>query len=472
VNRAIVERLISLKRRSVGWWSFLSLLQQYAFLSSILVLIGLGILGYWVSQRIEDGIKVETANRAELYMASYVAPFVQAIGESGELSPEISDKIANALSHDSMSLTVKETKIWSLSGKVLYGSDKTLIGKLFPLTPELIEATAGRTAIDFDQEAHADHELSGVAKFNKNLLEIYIPLRNLTTGKVVAIGEFYQDASIIRNAIYWAQLESWLVTGLVSFGLIAGLYQVVASGSKLIEMQSHALDERVQQLTELLRQNEQLRDSVQNAAQRSNEDLEAHFRRIGADLHDGIGQLIAIVMLRIDRVFGNKRHNGEDLSAVKSMLNDAMREIRNISVGLALPEIEKLSLNEAIQLIVLRHERATSTEVEMSLKSAPIEPSHPIKLCLCRVVQEGLNNSFKHGGGVGQRVATKWSGNTITLTVSDNGSGTFVSKPDVKRQSLGLIGLQNRLESLAGQLSFKIDKGKVTLLKATMPVES
>jgi signal transduction histidine kinase len=470
VNTAIVERLTGLRGKIVGWWSFLSLVQQFALLSSILILICLGILGYWVSQRIEDGIKLETANRAELYMASYVVPFVQELSEAGELSSPSSEKITNALSQDSMSLSVRETKIWSLGGKILYGSDKALVGKVFPLTPELIEGSAGRTAIDFDQEAHTDHEIVGAPTVNRNLLEIYIPLRNLSTGKVVAIGEFYQDASIIRNAIYWAQLESWLVTGLVSFGLIAGLYQVVASGSRLIEIQSQSLDQRVEQLTELLRQNEQLRESVKNASQRSTEDLEAHFRRIGADLHDGIGQLITIVMLRIDRVFGNKRHDGEDLSAVKSMLNDAMKEIRNISVGLALPEIGKLSLNEAIQLIVVRHERATSTKVQISLKNVPFEPSHPIKLCLCRVVQEGLNNSFKHAGGVGQQVATKWSDNQITLTVSDGGSGITVSKPNAKRQSLGLMGLKNRLESLEGQLSLKTEKGKGTILKAILSV--
>jgi signal transduction histidine kinase len=453
----------------LGWWSSLSLVRQFGLLSSVLVLISLGILGYWVSQRIEEGIKLETANRVELYMVSYIAPLVQVMAQGSELSAESADKIASALSNDSMSLSVKETKIWSLAGKILYGSDKKILGKVFPITPELIEATAGRTAIDFDQAAHADHEVTGAATANKNLLEIYVPLRDLKTRKVIAIGEFYQDASILRNDIYWAQLESWLVTGLVSLGLIAGLYQVVASGSRLIQKQSQSLDERIQQLTELLTQNEHLRERVQNASQRSNEDLEVHMRRIGADLHDGIGQLLTIVMLRIDGVFGKKR--GEDLTAVKIMIGDAMREIRNISVGLALPEIENLSLNDAIRLIVSRHERATSTKVSVNLTKAPIELSHPIKLCLCRVVQEGLNNSFKHASGIGQQVSTKWKGQTITLIVSDEGSGMAQSNADPKRQSLGLIGLRNRLESLGGQLSVKSEEGKGTVLKAILMVD-
>jgi signal transduction histidine kinase len=476
VTGAIVSTI--LERRSahpitdiLNWWSSRSLARQFALLSSVLVLIGLGILGYWVSQKIEEGIKLEIANRAELYMASFITPLVQTIGLGDELSFESKEKIATALSNDSISLSVKEVKIWSLAGKILYGSNKALTGKLFPITPELVEAAAGRTAIDFDEEAHSDHEVAGVTEVNRNLFEIYIPLRDSKTRKVFAIGEFYQDASIVRNAIYRAQLESWLVTGLVSLGLIAGLYQVVASGSRLIERQSHSLDERVQQLTELLRQNEQLRARVQHASQLSNQDLEIHLRRIGADLHDGIGQLLTIVMLRIDRVFGKNRGTAE-LTAVKEMLGEAMKEIRNLSVGLALPEIEKLPLNEAIQLIVARHERATSTKVTVNLIDAPLEPSHPIKLCLCRVVQEALNNSFKHADGVGQNVTTRWNGSTVTLCISDRGPGFTVLKPDPKRQALGLIGLRNRLESLGGQLSVKGDEGKGTVLNASLFVNS
>ncbi len=455
----------------LSWWSSRSLARQFALLSSVLVLIGLGILGYWVSQKIEEGIKLEISNRAELYMASFITPLVQTIGVGDELSTESKEKIAAALSNDSISLSVKEVKIWSLEGKILYGTDKSLAGKFFPITPELVEAAAGRTAIDFDEEAHADHEMPGVTAGNRNLFEIYIPLRDVKTRKVFAIGEFYQDASIVRNAIYRAQLESWLVTGLVSLGLIAGLYQVVAGGSRLIERQSRSLDERVQQLTELLGQNEQLRARVQNASQLSNQDLEIHLRRIGADLHDGIGQLLTIVMLRIDRVFGKKRGSAE-LTAIKEMLGEAMKEIRNLSVGLALPEIQTLSLNEAIQLIVTRHERATSTSVTLNLADARLEPSHPIKLCLCRVVQEALNNSFKHADGIGQNVSTKWNGSTVTLSISDRGPGITVSKPDPKRPSLGLIGLRNRLESLGGHLSVRGDEGEGTVLTASLFVNS
>jgi signal transduction histidine kinase len=467
VNTASDVQSVHPSETITSWWSSLSLVRQFALLSTILVLIGLGILGYWVSQRIEDGIKLEAANRAELYMATYVAPYVQSIGANGELSPENIDKITAALSQDSMSLSVKETKIWSLAGKILYGSNKAIVGKSFPITPELVEGAAGRTAIDFDEQPHTVTDQSVVLPVDKNLLEIYIPLRDLKSRKIVAIGEFYQDASILRNTIYGAKLEGWLVTGLVSLGLIAGLYQVVASGSRLIEKQSQTLDERVQQLTELLKQNEQLRKNVQSASQRSNEDLEVHMRRIGADLHDGIGQLLTIVMLRIDNAFSGKRHSS-DLIAVKSMMSDAMAEIRNISVGLALPEIEKLPLNEAIRLIVSRHERATSTSVSLTLEDAPVEPSHPIKLCLCRVVQEALNNAYKHADGVGQSVRSKWVGKTISLTVSDNGPGITTSVKDPKRQSLGLTGLRNRLESLGGHLAIKTGNDQGTLLKATL----
>ncbi len=455
--------------RVANWWSALTLVRQFMLLSSILVLAGLGILGYWVSSKIEQGIKLDVATRAALYMQNFLSPHLQELAKIPELSKDSVEKIEAALSRDAKSLSVKEAKVWNLQGKVLFGTDKSLLDRVFPVTDELSGAANGRIEIDFDNEPHMDHDHPG-AQITETLFEIYVPIRDSGSGKVIAIAEFYQDATIVKNAIVWARLESWGVTGLVSLGLIAGLYNVVARGSKLIEQQRRALDNRITDLTALLKQNEELRKTVDAASQRSNEDLEIQFRRIGSDLHDGIGQILTIVMLRLDRVFSGKIRKNKEYEAVRAMLNDAMTEIRDMSVGLALPEIEKLPLEEAIWLIVSRHERRTSTKVELDLQEGPVEPSHPVKLCLCRFVQEGLNNSFKHAGGISQKVTSRWNGAIIALEVVDRGPGLDATRQSSKRQSLGLVGLQNRLESLGGKLAIKSGEGQGTILTATLKV--
>jgi hypothetical protein len=57
-----------------AWWPSLSLARQFTLASSALVFFGLGVLGLWVSTKIEEGIKQHAAARTALYMESFVAP--------------------------------------------------------------------------------------------------------------------------------------------------------------------------------------------------------------------------------------------------------------------------------------------------------------------------------------------------------------------------------------------------------------
>ena len=155
---------------------------------------------------------------------------------------------------------------------------------------------------------------------------------------------------------------------------------------------------------------------------------------------------------------------------IRSVLHDAMSEIRDISAGLALPEIEKLGLAQALIVIAAEHERRTSTRVSCELPGKSIRLSHTTKLCLCRFVQEGLSNAFKHAGGAGQRVSASWTDTMVVVEVADEGPGLDPAPRERKRPALGLIGVRNRLESLGGSLEIDSEAGVGTRLTAYLPV--
>jgi signal transduction histidine kinase len=302
-------------------------------------------------------------------------------------------------------------------------------------------------------------------------LEIYVPIRHTETQDIIAVSEFYEAATDLERELARAKLESWIVTALVSFSIIAGLYSIVAKGSKTIETQRASLAHRIALLSDLLQQNEQLRQRVQHASRRSAEDAEHHLRRLGSDLHDGPAQLLALALLKLDQLLGDTAARREDRASVRNVLNDAMSEIRNISAGLALPEIEPLSLTDALTLVVAEHELRTSTSVSCIIPNTSIELSHPTKLCLCRFVQEALSNAFRHAGGVGQSLTATWSDKIIEIEVLDRGPG-FELTPhrEKRRRALGLIGIRNRLESLGGHLIVNTKPGEGTRLTASLCV--
>lgn len=452
--------------RAQHWWPSLSLARQFTLASSALILIGLGVLGLWVSKTIEKGIKQHAAARTALYMENFIAPHLQAYTNK-ELSGEDAKAIDLVLANDAKRMNVVALKIWAHDGRIIFATQKDLVGRQFSVTPTLSRALSGNPGIQFDDTPHLDHAIPSAARSDDTLLEIYVPIRNSKTGDIIAVAEFYEIATDLHRQLHRTQWESWIVTALVSFSIIIGLYSIVAKGSRTIEIQRASLADRIQMLSDLLRQNQELRQRVQRASRRAAEDTELHLRRLGSDLHDGPAQLLALALLKLDKIFDGPKKRLDDRATVRSVLSDAMSEIRDISSGLALPEIERLSLLEALMLIVAEHVRRTSTTVSCALPNIPIDIPHPVKLCLCRFVQEALSNAFKHANGVGQRVDASWNEQAIVIEVSDQGPG-IAAAPSPARQALGLIGLRNRLESLGGTLTVHSKPGEGTRLSAKL----
>ena len=461
--------------RSVGraraMWALLSLGRQLALVSTALVLLGMSALGFWLSANIEQRVKLEVGERGALYMGSFVAPLLQELASQQHLSPESVQAIDLLLARDAAKMGIMNAKIWAQDGTILYGMQKQTVGHKFQLTPELIQAWNGQVEVDFDDVLHLDHvDLdasfeSDEAEGTDPLFEIYVPIRQFKTMRTIAVGEFYQDAAVLKSELAAAKLEIWATIAFVTFSVIGGLITIALRGSRNSDSQRSAQASRLALLSNLLKKNESLR-------RRSMEDAELNLRRLGSDLHDGPGQSLALALLKLNQVSSGAKGHSKELESVRGPLNDAMTEIRDMSAGMVLPEIEKLQFVEALKLIILRHERHTSTSVACTFPNESIEVSHPVKLCLCRFVQEALSNAFRHAGGIGQSVKVTWTDKTIVIEVSDRGPGFEPVKAKRKRQPLGLIGLKNRLESLGGQLTVHSEAGEGTTLVASLPINS
>ena len=142
----------------------------------------------------------------------------------------------------------------------------------------------------------------------------------------------------------------------------------------------------------------------------------------------------------------------ENLASMETALGEAIREIRTISKGLMLPEIEELPLCEVVALAVSAHEKRTDTKVAVDCDSLGKAFPHAVKICVYRFVQEGLNNAFKHAGGRGQTVSCKMKDRMLALSVEDEG-GERETRQTAREAGLGLAGMRDRVESLGGTVT-------------------
>jgi signal transduction histidine kinase len=427
-----------------------SLAQRFLLVAFGVLLLGMFAIGTWVTRKIESGVTQVAAATAALYINSVVAPHLQRRSSNDILSePEI-EALNQVLERPSVRSRVAAIKVWNKNGLVIYSTDKNLIGKEFLLNPYLPLAWDGIVAVKFDDLYDDDDPkaLNG----DQPLLQVYMPIRKAESGEIFAVVEVHERAEALSEQLSEADWHTWMVTALITASMMAALFSIVADGSKTIEQQRAALTKQVSQLSHLLNQNQLM-------------------RRLGYDLHDGIAQLIGLALLRLDRLKLTKRDR-DNGSKIQKALSDAVTDIRNLCRGLLLPEIQDLTLGAALQFMARHHEQKTGTKVHCDIAELPEDAPQFVKLSLCRFVQEGLNNAFRHAGGKGQRVSASWDDRTITIKVSDEGPGMSVPSRATNNVRLGLMGLWDRIESVGGLMTVESIAGEGTCLTACLPLST
>lgn len=450
-----------LRRRWRGW----SLARQFVTCASVVLLPAMGLIGWWVSGRIEDSVVNRAAISAALYMENFVEPLVQDLADDKPLSPLAARTFERLLADTTLGQRVQTFKIWARGDVVVASSRSEIIGKSYPASAGLTRAWTGAVSAQLDHLAGVESEAERTT--GQALLEIYIPVRQRGTDRIVAVGEFYERATDLRRELNEAQAMSWLVVAAVTLAMLSALSGLVWRGSRTIDDQQASLERRVGDLTLLLEENAKLRRRVQSAAARASETNERMLRRFGAELHDGPAQLVSLALLRLDEDHTGPPSGGR--KSVRQVLTDALVEIRQLAAGLAAPEIEGLTLAAAVAAVVQRHSKLSGQSVALTCEGVDSVLAPATTLCACRFVQEGLANGLKHGGGVRQSVRVARDGTSITVEVVDGGQGALAER---LVQGLGLRGLSDRMESLGGSLAIETRPGAGFKLTGRLPLSS
>lgn len=448
----------------------LSLAQRFALAGSFVMISGMFVIGGWVERQIETRVISNTANATALYMESMVSPIAQELAGSNRLSAESVEGLERIFTSTPLGARVLSYKIWTVDGRIVHARDEALIGQRFDISENLRRAASGEVVADFgdlnDLEDRHEREM------NLPILEIYSPLRQLYTGDVIAVAEFYERADTLQEDLVRARTESWLFVVLVSTCMAAMMFGIVLRGSATITRQKAALEFRIAELGRLAEQNHVLRRKVQQASGRTAELNERYLRRLSAELHDGPAQLVGLAALRLDSIRVGVDDAGSDdaIKAIRDALNSALRDIRNLCRGLAAPELADHRLHDVIGNAIEYHKRHTGSDVTVTLDAPNLDLDQPQKICIYRFLQEGLINAFRHADGKDQTVICNLDADGLHIVVRDGGPGIDPTQHQENGGGLGLAGLRDRVESLGGTFRLVSSKGAGTQIQMRIDV--
>lgn len=456
-SRVFVSLANHLNGVSLGW----GLVKRFTFASSIIMLLGMAGIGWWVGEHIKTGVVKEATASTALYMDSFIAPNIQELSQSSSISPQHIDALNNLFSANNLGQRTVSIKIWNANHQIIYSNIPSLVGKTFPDTSDQIDSWNGIVTGEIS-ELLEDENVEERRLSTDPLLEIYSPVRLNDTNQVIAVTEFYQKVDTLELEILAAQRQGWLVVGATMLGIYLLLIGFVQWANNRITEQEAALRNQVLQLTQLLSHNKELSGHVRQAAANNAAINESILRRISAELHDGPVQEIGLALLRLDQAIDqnetcqlinpNNKCNDE-LISVQTTLQNAMQEMRAIAASLGLPQLDDFSLSDVFVHVVRAHEQRTKTIVTLNMENLPEQVALPVKIAAYRFIQEGLNNAYRHANGKEQEVLATCTLNQLEIKVSDSGPGFDARQPNEWEEQLGLAGMRERIESLGGRFS-------------------
>jgi signal transduction histidine kinase len=444
------------------------------------LLVGMLVMGTWISTAIEKRVIHHEGELFALYVDSVISDHVQSLAGGASLSDEDMIALDKLLYRTWLGERIVAFKMWSRDGRVLYSTDLTEIGVQSEIKPALAAAFRGETQSQMSTLSDGKRQAEGAQR--PEVIEIFAPVHHPKTRSILAVSQIYQTGDVLARAVGTARRESWAVVVAATTVMYLLLAALIRRASNTIVMQQQQLREKVSQLTILLAQNEHLHERVARAAERTTALNERFLHRIAADLHDGPGQGLSLALMRMQTLaemcstcqfaIGGDRTVAEEFGMLQQGLQSALQDMRSIAKGLhSPPDIDKLSLADIARRAVRDYERTSGVIVELTLKSVPDDAPLPVKITLFRLLQESLANGCRHGAAVNQRVLLYILDNQLQLEVRDGGKG-FDPQAAETEGHLGLEGMRERVEILGGTFVVLSAAGQGTLVRAALPLTS
>jgi signal transduction histidine kinase len=196
-------------------------------------------------------------------------------------------------------------------------------------------------------------------------------------------------------------------------------------------------------------------------------------KRIAADIHDSSLQMLAAASYSSGNAaeFLASGRTDSAASAVQSArdaLNEAIKSLRDSLVDLRRSSVEEGGLMTTIEKFADQMSTLWGSEIHLEGKISN-EPPIPVALAAFQILQEGVVNAMKHGGGA--PVIVKMSDHEdgqVHIVVEDDGPG-FNPEADPGIDHVGVRLMKERAARVGGHVSFHSDLGRGTRVEAILP---
>ena len=249
----------------------------------------------------------------------------------------------------------------------------------------------------------------------------------------------------------------------IALTLVAGMLLSLAAAYYIVRLEQHGRG-RYLALAKS-------RQELERLSRRLVDAQEAERRSISRELHDEVGQTLGALLVDVGHLSNllpaEDKIAQEQIGRIKKAAETAVKSIRDMALLLRPPMLDDLGLVPALEWQARETSRRGEMEVEVRAEEWTGNLPDEVKVGIYRLVQEALQNAATHANAKNATVVVKREGNSVAVEIIDDGRGF---QPE-RTRGMGILGMEERVRQLGGELTIRSTPGKGTTVHAELPID-
>jgi signal transduction histidine kinase len=230
------------------------------------------------------------------------------------------------------------------------------------------------------------------------------------------------------------------------------------------------IEEHIKTEDRLIKSEKQLR-GLGNQLQTVREEEKAHIAR---EVHDELGQTLTALKMEMG-CLNHDLNSAPDLAqnrigGMNKLIDDTIQSVQRIATELRPQILDVLGLAEAVRWETSEFEKRTGIQCRLQLPPSNVELNREVKITVFRIFQEAMTNIARHSGAKKVEIDLQMDAQQVVLEILDNGRG-IVSNEIFNKNSLGLLGIRERVHFLNGQFDITGNSRDGTQVRVAIPLE-
>jgi signal transduction histidine kinase len=257
---------------------------------------------------------------------------------------------------------------------------------------------------------------------------------------------------------------SGFIVRMLAITVLLGLGIAAVTVVRMTKLERHTDEQRLR--------TEEAEQELRRLSRQLVQAQEEERKSISRELHDEVGQMLTALRMELrslqDLRTAPEAQFNDHIDAAKRLGEQSLRALRDMAMGLRPSMLDDLGLGSALQWQARQFAKQNGIPVNVQIGLMPAWLPETHRICIYRIVQEALTNCARHARAKRIDILIDGEPDGISVSVRDDGVGFHLTK--VRGRGLGLLGMQERVMELGGDLviSSRIREG--TVLSAKLPL--